>query len=594
MDMFEEKASSSTIDRLYADLMRRQGASASGGCPLELTSAFLSLCLAQSCGKCTPCRSGLERLRKMIDAILEGEGGDLSSIRDLASAIYDSADCAIGFEAAKLVLNGLDGFAEDYLSHLERGVCSAPYAEVPCSAACPAHVNIPGYIALTALGRYSDAVRLIRRDNPFPSVCGLICEHPCEAKCRRRLVDDAINIRGLKRFAVENSRLVPAPKSLPKNGRTVGIIGGGPAGLTAAYYLALKGFEVTVFEKRRRLGGMLRYGIPAYRLPDKDLDWDIDVILSTGVKIEYGVEIGKDIAIADFQKRFDAVYISIGAHGAKKLGIEGENAKGVLSAVELLGAEGEGERPDFTGKRVVIVGGGNVAMDATRTSMRLNAKSVTCVYRRRIADMTALPEEVAGAQAEGCEIMEMAAPVRVAVQNDAVVGLVVKPQLPGAMRSGRPSPINSSAEEILIAADVIIVAIGQDIASSAFAEAGFNVKRGAFVAGKSGEIADKVFTGGDCWSGPATVIRAIDAGKTAAQNIGAEFGVDMTYSDLVSIPPAPAFQRLNWGRVELKERSAGERKGDFSLMEKCLDEEAAHQECSRCLRCDRHGKGGCR
>ena len=558
---------------------------------METTAAFVRLCLSQSCGKCTPCRVGLDRLWVMLEAIAAGKAGEgaLPRLKALAKAIYDSADCAIGFEAAKLVLDGMEAFDDDYRAHIERGVCTENFASVPCSKGCPAHVDIPGYIACVAAGRYADAVRVIRRDNPFPSVCGLICEHPCEKYCRRNVVDDAINIRGLKRFAVEAAKNVPAPAALEKNGRKIAVVGGGPAGLTAAYFLALKGFEVTVFEKRQRLGGMLRYGIPAYRLPDKDLDLDIDVILSLGVKIEYGREIGSDIA--ELRKNFDAVYLSIGAHGAKKLRIDGENAKGVLSAVELLGAVGEGERPDFTGKRVVIVGGGNVAMDATRTSMRLGAKSVSCVYRRRIVDMTALPEEVAGAQAEGCEIVQLMAPVRVATENDQVTGLVVKPQIPGAVKGGRPSPCDSSEKETTIPADIVIVAIGQDIASGAFAEAGFETKRGAFVAPASGKIAEDVFTGGDCYTGPATVIRAIDAGKVAAQNIGAKFGVDMTYGDRVEIPAPPVSQRLNWGRVNMKERDAAERKGDFELMEKCLTKEEACQESSRCLRCDHYGKG---
>ena len=526
-------------------------------------------------------------------------------IKKTAQAIYDSADCAIGFEAAKLVLDGLVAFNDDYVSHIEKGVCTANFGSVPCQTGCPAHVNIPGYIACIAAGRYADAVRVIRQTNPFPAVCGLICEHPCEKYCRRNVVDDAINIRGLKRYAVEKAGDVPAPKCAPKNGKTVGIVGGGPAGLTAAYFLALKGFEVTVYEKRPKLGGMLRYGIPAYRLPDADLDRDINVILSTGVKVEFGKAVGTDISFADFRKKFDTVYISIGAHGAKKLGIEGEDAKGVLSAVELLGQTGSGERPDFTGKRVVIVGGGNVAMDATRTSKRLGAASVTCVYRRRIVDMTALPEEVAGAQAEGCEVLQLMAPVKVAVEDGAVVGLVVKPQISGAIKGGRPAPVNSSAPEETIPCDIIIVAIGQDIDSKAFAADGVDVKRGALVASGAGEVKaggeklDGVFTGGDCYTGPATVIRAIDAGRCAAENIAtcclpSYVSSPLADIDPVEIPSSPAGQRLHWGRVNMQERAADERKGDFNLMEKCLTDEEAAQECSRCLRCDHCGYGAFR
>ena len=572
------------IAELYGDLNRRAGASPFGSCPVDLTAAFLRMCLAQSCGKCVPCRVGLGRLVEMLERVLDdaGSAADIDLIRETAQAIYDSADCAIGFEAARMVLDGLAAFGDDYRSHVEKGICTAKFGSVPCQTGCPAHVNIPGYIACIGAGRYADAVRVIRQTNPFPAVCGLICEHPCEKYCRRNVVDDAINIRGLKRYAVEKAGDVPAPKASPKNGKTVGIIGGGPAGLTAAYYLALKGFEVTVYEKRPKLGGMLRYGIPAYRLPDADLDRDIDVILSTGVKVEFGTIVGKDISFADFRKAFDAVYISIGAHGAKKLGIEGEDAKGVLSAVELLGQTGSGERPDFSGKRVIIVGGGNVAMDATRTARRLGAASVTCVYRRRIADMTALPEEVAGAQAEGCEVLQLMAPVKVATQDGQVAGLVVKPQIAGLIKGGRPAPVNSSEPEQTIPCDIIVAAIGQRVDDT-----GLDLK------------AEGVFVGGDCYTGPATVIRAIDAGRVAAENIAASClpsYVSRPSADIdpVEIPPAPAGQRLHWGRVNMQERAAEERKGDFNLMEKCLTDEEAAQECSRCLRCDHCGFGAFR
>jgi len=606
MKMNQMGAATAKVAELYGNVMRRAGSSPFGSCPVELTASFARLCLAQSCGKCVPCRVGLDRLAGLLETILAGEAEPsvLETLTNLARSIYDSADCAIGFEAAKLVLDGLTAFADDYRAHLEKGVCTTHFASVPCQTGCPAHVDIPAYIACVGAGRFADAVRVIRRDNPFPCTCGLICEHPCERYCRRNVVDDAINIRGLKRVAVEKAGAVPAPDGLPQNGKTVAVVGGGPAGLTAAWFLALGGYAVTVYERRRQLGGMLRYGIPAYRLPDAELDRDIDVILSTGVKVETGVEIGRDLAFADLREKFDAVYVSIGAHGAKRLGIDGEDAKGVLSAVELLGAVGEGERPDFAGKHVAVVGGGNVAMDATRTARRLGAASVTCVYRRRIADMTALPEEVAGAQAEGCEVMQLMAPVRVAVENGRVVGLVVKPQIAGAIRGGRPAPVDSSEPEVTVPCDVIVVAIGQDIDSKHFAANGVDVKRGALVASATGEVTSGgrplagVFTGGDCWSGPATVIRAIDAGKVAAANIVAYLRPEngpLVYPEApVELPAASAGQRLNWGRVNMKERPADARKGDFNLMETCLTDEEARQECSRCLRCDHYGCGAFR
>ena len=239
---------------------------------------------------------------------------------------------------------------------------------------CPAGVDIPGYIALIKEGRNADAVRLIRKDNPFPTACALVCEHPCEARCRRNMVDDAINIRGLKRAAVDHAGEVPAPECAPSTGKRIAVIGGGPSGLSAAYYLSLMGYDVTVYEQRPKLGGMLRYGIPDYRLPQDILDKDIDHILSTGVKVFTDVSVGKDLSVTELQKQFDAVYVCIGAHADKKLGLEGEDSEGVISAVEMLRGIGEGHTPDFKDKNICVIGGGNVSMDATRTAIRLGAE----------------------------------------------------------------------------------------------------------------------------------------------------------------------------------------------------------------------------
>ena len=259
----EDKAQQ-TVALFYQALGKRLTAVPEGNCPLNLSLAFLRLCLSQSCGKCVPCRVGLDQLAKLLEDTLAGKAElqDLKIIEKTAQAIWDSADCAIGFEAAGVVLEGLRGFKDDFVSHVEKHRCSAEFKAVPCKEGCPAHIDIPGYIALTKEGRYADAVRLIREDNPFPSVCGLICEHPCENKCRRTMIDDAVNIRALKRYAIDHAGHVPAPASAPATGKKVAVIGAGPSGMTAAYYLSLMGHAVTVFERRNRTGGMLRYGIP--------------------------------------------------------------------------------------------------------------------------------------------------------------------------------------------------------------------------------------------------------------------------------------------------------------------------------------------
>ena len=382
------------VEGLYRDVERRIAASPPGLCPVEMSLSFLQLCHAQTCGKCVPCRIGLGQLTKLISQVLDGTANmdTVRIIEKTARSIVDTADCAIGRDAARLVVDGLEGFRDDYEEHVQHHRCLASLQNpVPCVALCPAGVDIPGYMALVGVGRYADAVRLIRKDNPMPTACAYICEHPCEARCRRNMIDDPINIRGLKRYAVDHAGVVPNPPCAPATGKTVAIVGGGPSGLSCAYYLALMGHKVTIFEECSKLGGMLRYGIPSYRFPREKLDAEIDSILSLGIEVRTNVRIGRDIWLEELEKQYDCIYIAIGAHQDKKTGIPGEDSCNVISAVEMLKAIGDDVMPDFTGKQVVVIGGGNVAMDVTRSSIRLGASKVTCVYRRRLEDMTALP-----------------------------------------------------------------------------------------------------------------------------------------------------------------------------------------------------------
>ena len=599
LSIITQNKAQATVEELYKDLERRISASPPGLCPVDLASSFLKLCHAQSCGKCVPCRVGLGQLQKLMEQVLDGQE-DLSVIdliEKTARNIFYSADCAIGYEAARMVLKGIRGFRDDFEEHILRGRCKFELNQpVPCVSQCPAGVDIPGYVALVAEGRYGDAVRLIRKDNPLPAVCGLICEHPCEVRCRRTMVDDPVNIRGLKRFAVDHAGDVPLPVPAVATGKKVAVIGGGPGGISAAYYLTLMGHEVTIFEQRKKLGGMLRYGIPNYRLPREELDREINHLLSLGIHVKTEVTVGEDPNIADLREEYDAVYIAIGAHIDRKIGIEGEEAQGVISAVELLREIGDDEMPDFTGKEIVVIGGGNVAMDVARSAVRLGAKRVRIAYRRRRVDMTAMEEEIEGAIEEGCELLDLHAPLRIEVDDqDRAAALWVQPQIIGPMKHGRPVPMVSTKAPVRLGCDIVIVAIGQGIESKEFEKQGIPVKRGVIEAMSWSGVKTKditgVFAGGDCVTGPATVIRAIAAGKVAAANIDEFLGYNHVISADVEIPRVRLDDNRSCARVNMKVRQASERIKDFELIEEGMTCEEACQEARRCIRCDHFGFG---
>ena len=404
----------------------------------------------------------------------------------------------------------------------------------------------------------------------------------------------SINIRGLKRVAADFAGEVDPPQCAPSTGKKIAILGGGPGGLSAAYYLQLMGHQTTVYEMLPELGGMLRYGIPNYRLPKERLDDDIRAILKTGVQVKNGLKIGQDITIQELRQQYDVVLITIGASTDKKLGLENEDADGIISAVQFLRNVGKNQIIDLTGKEVVVIGGGNVSMDAVRTAKRLGAKKVSIVYRRRVADMTALPGEIEGAVAEGIELQTLKAPASIDVdENHHVKGIYVTPQMVSSIRDGRASIKPTGEEDIYIPCDVLIVAIGQNIETHHFEQAGIPVERGKIITKSTGafENLPGVFAGGDCASGPASVIKAIAAAKVVAANIDEYLGYHHEISCDVEIPEAHLDDRTPCGRVNLTEREACERVCDFEAVENCMTEKEAKQEASRCLRCDHFGYG---
>ena len=578
---------------------RRVEATPPGMCAVAFQLDLLRAGGCQTCGKCVPCREGIARIEQLLEEVLafDAEPGALDEIRAQAIVVRDTADCAIGWHATEVLLNGLDTFKAEFESHVNQKQCREGVAQtVPCETLCPAHVNVPAYVALAGAGDYAGAIGMIRKDNPFPTACAYVCEHPCENRCRRTLIDAPINIRGIKKFAVDQlaADKVATPAPAAATGKKVAIVGGGPSGLTCAYFCALMGHEVHVFEMRKQLGGMMRYGIPAYRFPRERLDEDVRAIVDAGdITVHTEARIDAD-GMKKLSAEYDAVYVAIGAQGGKTLRLDGADAQGVMSAVDLLTKIGDGEYPDFTSKNVVVIGGGNVAMDCARTSVRAGAASVTVAYRRRLEDMTALRAEIDSAMQEGVEMMTLQAPDHIEVEDGHVAALYTQPQFIGPVKRGRPAPQTADKPLVRIPADVVLIAVGQDIESAPFEEAGMQADRTYFEANDGlksvGEL-DNVFVGGDCQVGPKTVIIAIGAGKVAARNIDDFLGFDHELDCGVAVPPAAANWRTPCGRVNIVERPARERKGDFDAVEVEMTAEEAFQEARRCLRCDHYGCG---
>ena len=578
---------------------RRVEATPPGMCAVAMQLDLLRAGGCQTCGKCVPCREGIVHIETLLEEVLafSADSDALDEIRAQATVVRDTADCAIGWHAAEVLLAGLDSFKEEFESHVKQGKCREGIAQtVPCETLCPAHVNVPAYIALAGSGDYAGAIGMVRKDNPFPTACAFVCEHPCEKRCRRTLIDAPINIRGIKKFAVDQlaADQVPTPAPAASTGKKVAIVGGGPSGLTCAYFCALTGHEVHVLEMRKQLGGMMRYGIPAYRFPRERLDEDIRAIVSAGnVTVHTECRIDAE-GMRRLSEEYDAVYVAIGAQGGKTLKLEGADAEGVMSAVDLLTKIGDDEYPDFTGKNVVVIGGGNVAMDCARTSVRAGAASVTVAYRRRLEDMTALRAEIDSAMQEGVEMMTLQAPDHIEVEDGCAVALRTQPQFIGPVKRGRPAPQKADKPLVRVPADVVLIAVGQDIESAPFEEAGMQADRTYFEADdglKSVGSLDNVFVGGDCQVGPKTVIIAIGAGKVAAHNIDDYLGFNHELDCGVEVPPAAANWRQPCGRVNIVERPARERKGDFDAVEVEMSAEEAFQEARRCLRCDHFGCG---
>jgi len=565
-------------------------------CMVDIARFFTEFVQAESCGKCVPCRIGTRRMLEILTRITEGRGEleDIDRLVALGEVIRDASLCGLGQTAPNPVLSTIRFFRDEYEAHIIEKRCVAHSCEAlittTCSSACPAHVNIPEYVALIAEGRLAEAVDVIRRRNPFASVCGRACDHPCERFCRRGDIDGPVAIRNLKRFVTEQVADTTVSPALrwhgPRSGK-VAVIGSGPAGLSAAYFLALMGREVTVFEALDVAGGILRVGIPDYRLPPEAVDRDVDYIRDAGVEIRTGrrIESLQELRHAGF----DAIFVAVGAHNGVTPGIKGEDLPSVRDALRFLREVSTGGLRELAGPAVVI-GGGNAAVDAARTAVRLGADPVTVLYRRTRREMPALPEEVDDAVMEGVRLQFLVSPIEILGEGRVSGIRCARMKLGPADESGRRRPVPTGAQEV-VKTNHVILAIGQASELDFVTPDGeLVISRGRIethpVTQRSGE--GDVFAGGDVVTGPATIVEAVAAGQRAAcaidRFLGGQGELPITVGFASRRKPDESAAELP--RQEPEAIPPERRRGSFEEVVKAYTVEAARREARRCLRCD--------
>jgi len=568
-------------------------------CMVDVARYFLEFVQSESCGKCTPCRVGTKKMLKILEAISCGEAKieDLDYLQHLAEHIKNASLCGLGQTAPNPVLSTLRHFRDEYVEHIVLKTCRAAVCEglvrASCRHACPASVNVPEYLAMAAEGKLNEAANIIRRRNPFISVCGRVCDHPCEQRCRRSEIDHPLAIRALKRYIADNmddyATLMAPRVDKPAE---VAIVGSGPAGLSCAYFLALLQRSSVIFEAQPIPGGMLALGIPEFRLPKETLQKEIDFILSHGVELRTNsrIENVKELIV----KGFKAVFVATGAQLGKRIKIEGIELDGVFDALELLRERALGKGRKCEGKVVVVLGGGNVAVDAARSVVRLGAAKVTILYRRTREEMPAYEEEIEEAIQEGIEVITLGIPKRILSKNGAVSGIeFIRAELGKAEADGRRRPVPVEGSESVIKCDMVIPAIGQVASTEAIKFSGgpeltdwgtIKVDPVSY-----NTTVTEIFSGGDCVSGPSSVIAAIASGQQAAVHIDvvlggsgelpSDTGFSFVKPDEETLAKSPP-------RAQEKFIPLNQRKRGFAEVVLGLDREQAIDEAQRCLRCD--------
>lgn len=585
---------------------------------LEMAVSYAQALAKASCGKCTPCGFGSRLISEMLEALWKGESGveSFSVLESLAVTMMTTSRCSFGQRGPVPILHLLRYFPEELKGSLtaQRAYTSLKYrwaVTAPCKNACPANLDIPLYIEQIREMRFEEALTTIRNGVCLPGTLGRVCVKPCESNCRRALLEGAVAIKGLKRFVADfqmQRALRSEVRQVEPSGKKVAVIGAGPAGLSCAYYLALKGHKVVIFERQKAPGGMAFYGIPAYRLPKEVLLKEVEEIEAYGVEIRYGVEVGKDVTVSQLLKDFDAVFIGVGTQGSSKMGVEGEEEgyKGFISGVEYLYHINNGVDPYPEAKRVVVVGGGNVAMDCVRASFRVGKSDVHLVYRRSRAEMPADPEEVEAAEEEGVVFHYLCNPKRIIAESGRVVAVeLIRMELGEPDASGRRRPIPVPGSEFVIETDLIVAAIGQVLDVGFLRpEDGIELTKGGTVVVNPDtfETTRKgVFAAGDCVTGPDVLVRAIAGGRKAAERIDRYLkGMDLGPSEeekfeefFSAIGVFDQREKISMpsglGRMEPERLEPEKRKWVFEEVEKGYGPEEALYEAQRCLKCYRLG-----